>query len=91
MTTAITPLHYSLRSPAQHRRRPQKMASMRLPHDLSAAATGVALEIFADCTNAGLPFQDALLAIYLSGLEHGRAIFLPAAQAEHRSSESEKP
>lgn len=33
--------------------------------------TCVAMDIFADCTNAGVPFQDAITAIYLSGLEHG--------------------
>jgi len=35
------------------------------------AATNLALSIFADCSNVGIPFQESLLAIYLSGLQHG--------------------
>ena len=31
----------------------------------------IAMSIFADCTNVGVPFQDAILAVYLSGLHHG--------------------
>ena len=54
--------------------RPRGMT--RMP-DVSAeeveALTRIALGIFADMTNAGRSFQDALLAIYLSGLQHGVA------------------
>ena len=39
-------------------------------HDM----TEMVLSIFADCTNVGLPFQDTLLAIYLSGLQYGQKV-----------------
>lgn len=35
-----------------------------------AVAALEAMDIFIDCTNAGVPFQDALTAIYISGLSH---------------------
>jgi len=31
----------------------------------------IAMEIFVDCTNVGVPFQEAIGAVYLSGLNHG--------------------
>lgn len=80
--STLTPLHHSMRPPPMHRRRPQGMATMRLPHELSRTATTVALDIFADCSNAGVPFPDALLAIYLSGLEHGSEITKQGFQKE---------
>lgn len=39
--------------------------------DDHAEVTRIAVSIFADCVNRGMPFQDALLAVYLSGLQHG--------------------
>lgn len=42
--------------------------------EVTEAATKIALDIFTDCTNVGVPFQEALLAIYLSGLQHGSAL-----------------
>lgn len=38
------------------------------------ALTAIAMDIFADCANVGVPFQESLLAIYLSGLQHGSEI-----------------
>lgn len=37
------------------------------------ALVNVAVSIFTDCTNVGVSFQDSLLAVYLSGLQHGYA------------------
>jgi hypothetical protein len=47
------------------------MSSVVLDHEILEALTGVALSIFTDCANAGKTFQDALLAVYISGVEHG--------------------
>jgi hypothetical protein len=33
----------------------------------------IAVSIFTDCANIGVPFQDCLMAVYLSGLQHGSA------------------
>lgn len=52
--------------------KPRDMARLKMPSDEHRLAlTRIALDIFTDCTNVGIPFQDALLAIYLSGLNHG--------------------
>lgn len=47
------------------------MERISLPDDLAEGLTLIALEIFTDCVNSGIPFQNALRAIYLSGLDHG--------------------
>lgn len=67
--TAINPQH---RSMLGRTRRPRNMASVRLPEEVRVCVERTALDIFADMTNAGWSFQAALLAVYLSGLEHGR-------------------
>jgi hypothetical protein len=51
------------------------MDRIKLPSpEHKEAATRIALSIFVDCSNVGIPFQEALLAIYLSGLQHGSAL-----------------
>lgn len=45
-----------------------------MTHCMRETLTNIALRVFADCTNSGVGFQDALLAIYLSGLQHGSSI-----------------
>lgn len=52
-------------------RRPHGMSQIVMDEDTLADLTGIALSIFADCANVGVPFQDAILAVYLSGLHHG--------------------
>jgi hypothetical protein len=47
------------------------MSSVVLDNETLEALTGIALSIFTDCANAGKPFQEALLAVYISGVEHG--------------------
>lgn len=49
------------------------MERIRVPTELHEGLANIALSIFTDCANAGQPFQTALLAIYLSGLQHGSA------------------
>lgn len=53
-----------------------------MPDGNRVALTEVALSIWADCTNAGQPFQAALLAVYLSGLQHGAALSPQTKQEE---------
>jgi len=78
--TDIHPIHHSLYHARviggpKVRLKPRNMAKCKMPSEAHREAlTNIALEIFADCTNVGVPFQDALLAIYLSGLEHGHTI-----------------
>lgn len=45
-----------------------------MPCELSEGLTQIAIDIFTDCVNVGVPFQEALCAVYLSGLEHGHTI-----------------
>jgi hypothetical protein len=55
--------------------RPRDMDRIKLPSpEHKEATTRIALSIFVDCSNVGIPFQEALLAIYLSGLQHGAAL-----------------
>ena len=48
------------------------MTSVELPNEIKLAATEMALSIFTDCVNTGKTFQDAILAVYLSGIDHGK-------------------
>ncbi len=50
---------------------PRNMQRLPCTHDQSAALMNVALEMFADVCNSGHTFQEALVAVYLSGLNHG--------------------
>lgn len=68
---ALFPVHSSLRG---FQRTPANMARVSIPTPHREALTNVALRIFADCTNSGVGFQEALLAIYLSGLQHARSV-----------------
>lgn len=57
------------------RLKPKNMSYAQMPSNKHREGlTQVALDIFTDCVNVGVPFQDALLAIYLSGLQHGSQI-----------------
>ena len=53
---------------------PRNMERLPCTHDQSAALMNVALELFADVCNSGHTFQEALFAVYLSGLQHGSAL-----------------
>jgi len=65
----LHPLHHSMRNHVI-RRTPRDMSSVHLDHETGETLTKVVLAIFADCINSGKPLQDALLAIYLSGMNH---------------------
>lgn len=69
----LEPVHHSVAA-ARVRVRPQCMDGVRVPHEMRAALSKVALDIFTDMTNVNRSFQDALLAIYMSGLAHGSEI-----------------
>jgi hypothetical protein len=47
------------------------METIQVPDEVRVGLTQLALEVFTDCCNVGVPFQDALLAVYLTGLENG--------------------
>ena len=68
--STLRPLHYSVRK-LRGRSTPINMSAVELTPDQSDAMQKIALSIFADCSNRGLAFSDALTAVYLSGLEHG--------------------
>lgn len=67
----IQPVHHSLKG---LRTTPYNMARANIDREHYEALVNVAVSIFTDCTNVGVSFQDSLLAIYLSGLQHGAAI-----------------
>ena len=54
--------------------KPRNMSRIRLDHEQNEVLQRVSMEIFVDCTNVGVPFQEAITAVYLSGLNHGSEI-----------------
>ena len=69
--TSMHVVHHSIRG---LRRTPRNMDRMPMSWDQRDTFTRIAIDIFTDCSNVGVGFQDALLAIYLSGLQHGSSI-----------------
>jgi hypothetical protein len=67
----IQPVHHSLHG---KRMTPYHMDRLRMDRGHYEAGVNIALSIFTDCSNVGVSFQDALFAIYLSGLQHGAAL-----------------
>lgn len=53
---------------------PNRMDRITIPDEMRTVMTRIALDIFTDMSNANGSFQDALLAIYLSGLQHAQAL-----------------
>lgn len=72
----LRPIHKSYRALLGRgfRIKPHAMERMTVSVDQFATLQCVAHDIFADCCNAGVPFQEALAAIYLSGLQHGQEL-----------------
>lgn len=68
----LHPIHFSVYGRSGFR--PRNMERGAISRDMKDGLLNIALSIFADCTNVGVPFQDSLLAIYLSGLQHGSGI-----------------
>lgn len=80
--SCIHPIHHSMQPTGV--RKPNNMDTIRIPGETPeeinnniAGLTQVAIDIFTDCVNVGTPFQNSLLAIYLSGLQHGAALSKP--------------
>lgn len=69
----LHPVHFSIRAMLAKgtKFKPRAMSSVRMARDDYEAMQRVAMEIFADCTNVGVPFQEAIAAVYLSGLQNG--------------------
>lgn len=66
----IRPVHRSMLGSQTWTRPPVNMMAMPIPHDLKYGLTEIALSIFTDTINAGKTFQDAILAVYISGIEN---------------------
>lgn len=64
----LHPVHFSVRG---RNVIPRDMERFPCEPEVHDALTRVACNIFTDVSNAGHSFQDALTAIYLSGLMHG--------------------
>lgn len=71
MNHAIRPIHHSF---GGRPRLPNNMEKLAVPPEIKDGLTDDALSIWTDCINAGQPLQVALLAVYLSGLQHGAAL-----------------
>lgn len=72
----LHPIHASYRTIVAKggRLTPRDMDRLTMSHAQFEVLQNVALDIFVDASNAGVPFQEAIAAIYLSGLQHGRAL-----------------
>lgn len=66
----LEPLHQSVRR-LRGMSTPINMSAVTLTPEQSEVLQRIALSIFTDCSNRGVAFSDALMAVYLSGLEHG--------------------
>ncbi len=64
-------------------RAPVKMSTVRLDPETKERLLSIVVGIFTDCSNVGVPFHEALLAVYISGLENG----LSAIDDERRKAE----
>lgn len=69
--TPIYPMHRSMLGSQAWKRPPTGMSAMNIPDDLKHDLSIIALSVFTDCVNAGKTFQDAILAVYVTGLENG--------------------
>ena len=67
----LQPVHSSIyRRP---RRDAPNMDRISMPAGMREGLTQIALDIFTDVANGGHSMQDALLAIYISGMQHALA------------------
>lgn len=55
---------------SKRRTPPRRMERVYLEREQSEAVERTALGVFSDCVNIGLTFQEALSAVYLSGVDH---------------------
>lgn len=72
----IHPLHHSIMRLRREGKgvRPKDMEKISIPTDMRDGLFEIAMSIFTDCVNVGTSFQDSLLAVYLSGLQHGSSL-----------------
>ncbi len=76
LVSTIHPIHHSIQRLRSEGKgvRPKDMNKIHIPTELRDGLFEIAWSIFADCANVGVSFQDTLLAIYLSGLQHGQEL-----------------
>lgn len=65
----IRPIHHSIKP--GYVRTPNGMEQVQLSSEAKEELTKIAIQIWEDCINKACTFQDALLAVYLSGIENG--------------------
>ncbi len=72
----VHPIHHSIQRLRSEGKgvRPKDMSKISIPIELRDGLFGITWSIFTDCVNVGVSFQDTLLAIYLSGLQHGKEL-----------------
>lgn len=69
--TPLQPIHMRARlNMAPNRQSPSRMEKMAVTEDQAEVIDRTALGVFSDCVNAGLTFQEALAAVYLTGADH---------------------
>lgn len=67
----IFPMHHSMMRMLRNSKiRPRNMSSVLSDEATRESLERISLDIFADMTNAGSTFQQAIAAVYLSGLQH---------------------
>lgn len=50
---------------------PKNMDKVFLETEHSKALSDIAASVFEDCSKSGMSFNDVLLSIYLTGMDHG--------------------
>jgi len=53
--------------------KPRTLTRLTMPIETKQCLGGLATSVFTEASNAGQTFQEALLAVYMTGLENGRA------------------
>ena len=67
----LHPLHWSFMT-RKAKPKPKNMEEIEVDPRCKEIMSKIALDIFADMSNANYSFQSALTAIYMSGLQHGQ-------------------
>ena len=52
--------------------KPRTLTRLTMPIETKECLGGLATSVFMEASNAGQTFQEALLAVYMTGLENGR-------------------
>jgi len=68
----VNTIHHSIRQSTKGKIKPNNMSKApAMDEETRDGLSNIALSIFTDSVNSGQYFQDAILAVYLSGLENG--------------------